>query len=331
MTGKQTGIQWTDETNNPIVPENGGWYCIKVSPGCKFCYAEKLNQNGFYKGNKLKYRVMASPPKLKLKTDMLAGWARQRKTRRHFVCSMTDLFGEFVPDEMTFQVLDAMVAAPMQTFQVLTKRATRVADLIYNWIVSREMYPALPANIWLGTSTENQEWFDRRVPHLLRASAQMKFLSIEPLLGPIDLHSSWRIGGQTCHNCKKFSWYDEDSHLCPHCGQTAVTKHHPIHWVIIGGESGPNARPMDLAWVRSIIAQCREAHVPVFVKQLGSVWAREAGARHPKGGDLEEWPVDLRVRMFPNEEYDEFFSQYGQMPDEPIIAGRRLKKLTDLT
>src|SRR5262245_62535311 len=115
-----TSIEWTDITDNIIVVEGGGWWCRRISPGCDHCYAEALNQNTFFGGNKLPYRGTA--PSLKLRTEIIDGWARLRKPKKHFVSSMTDIFGEWVSREMIFAFLDGMRAAPLQTFQLLTKR-----------------------------------------------------------------------------------------------------------------------------------------------------------------------------------------------------------------
>jgi protein gp37 len=123
-----------------------------------------------------------------------------------------------------------------------------------------------PENIWMGVSIENEIIADRGLK-LSRTQARTKFLSCEPLIGPLDLGARFWLSS--------------------------------MDWVIVGGESGPGARPMRLEWVRQIINDCNNAGVPVFVKQLGSVWAKESRARHHKGGDPEEWPEDLRVREFP--------------------------------
>jgi protein gp37 len=126
-----------------------------------------------------------------------------------------------------------------------------------------------PSNVRTGVSAENQQCFDERVPILTGVPGHY-FLSLEPLLGPIDLTGSLV----------------------------------DVDWIIIGGESGPNARPMKLDWVQDILAQCRAANIPAFVKQLGSHWAKRVGATHSKGGDPDEWPPYLNVRMFPGEMWD---------------------------
>jgi protein gp37 len=262
-------IQWTDKTANPLKAQWGGNYCEKISPGCANCYASVLNGKGDRFGGNGKSFGGVRPevrPEMTLNTEMLAKWARMRKPKKHFVGSMTDVFGEWVPDRMIFDLFVSMAAAPLQTFQILTKRPERLT-LLNGWL-SWEGLSVLPSNIWIGTSAEDQKRLDERIGHLARLPAQVAFLSMEPLLGPIEIASN------------------------------------SIDWVIIGGESGPGARPMKLEWVEDILRQCEAANIPAFVKQLGSHWANEAGASHSKGGDPSEWPEILRVRMFPGDNWE---------------------------
>ena len=260
-----TEIQWTDLTRNPIKEASGGNYCIPISPGCKNCYASLLNSRGTrFGGNGRRFGVRPEGhPEMTLNIDMLESWARMTKPKKIFVGSMTDIFGEWVPDWMLFALFLAMAQSPFQTFQVLTKRPERAAEVIGSWLrhVGRGQ---LPANIWLGISAENQATYDERIKWLNRCLAQVRFLSLEPLLGPINLGDI-----------------------------------KDVDWVIVGGESGPRARPLDLEWIWDILYQCRRAGVSAFIKQLGSHWAKRRGAQHSKGGDPDEWPKALRVRMFP--------------------------------
>jgi protein gp37 len=235
-----TEIQWTDLTRNPIKEVSGG--------------------------NGRKFGIRAEGhPEMSLNTEMLLDWTRMRKSKKIFVGSMTDIFGEWVPDWMIFALFLAMSQSPFQTFQILTKRPERAAEVISTWLY---LFGSgqLPANIWLGTSAEDQATYDDRIKWLNRCLAQVRFLSLEPLLGPIDL------GGDI----------------------------KDVDWVIVGGESGPHARPLNLAWIYDILAQCNRAEISVFIKQLGSYWAKSVGAHHSKGGDPAEWFVELRQRNFPD-------------------------------
>lgn len=264
-----TKIQWTDITENPLKRADGGNYCELKSPGCKNCYASILNSKGTrFGGNGLAFSGKnQARPEMKLNTEMMAKWSRMRKPKTHFIGSMTDIFGEWVEDKYIYEMLDNMRAAPLQIFQLLTKRPERLPGLLEYWLGYNGL-AQLPANIWLGTSAEDQKRLDERLPWLIRARAHVRFLSLEPLLGPISLPDNG--------NCE-------------------------VNWVIIGGESGPNARPMSLVWVTDILAQCRAANIPAFVKQLGEVWSKKNVAKHNKGGDPDEWPAYLRVRMMPGE------------------------------
>lgn len=264
-------IEWTDKTQNPITVkpsygEKNGWhYCIKISTGCKHCFAERMNKR---LGNGLPYnKIPKGYPEMTLNVDMLQGWSKIRKSKKIFVGSMTDIFGEWVPDWMIFALLDAMTRAQKQTFQILTKRPERMSQTIDAWLNGIK---ALPPNILVGISAEDQTTFCQRLPHLVKVPGS-HFLSLEPLLNPINLGNN--LSG--------------------------------IHWVIIGGESGPGARPLELEWIEDILEQCEVNGIPAFVKQLGSHWAKLAGADHSKGGDPNEWPEHLRVRMLPGEAWSE--------------------------
>ncbi len=291
-----TAIQWTDVTDNIIVAKGGGWWCRKISPGCAHCYAAALNQNDFFGGNHLPYS--GEPPELVLREEILAGWKSQRKAKRHFVASMTDVFGEWVPQVWVFQFMDAMAAAPLQTFQVLTKRAEVMHKQVNAWLIARGL-ERVPVNIWLGVSVENQEMADLRVPKLLNVPA-VRFLSVEPLLGKVNLseYLSYidRAGCGLEHDPLAATFLqqaaDEGRASCPRL----------IDWVIVGGESGPMSRACNVEWIRSIVKQCKfgAGDTACFVKQLG---ANPSGMnfalQDKKGGNMEEWPADLRLREFP--------------------------------
>jgi len=226
--------------------------------------------------------------------DRLAQPLSWRKPRRVFVNSMSDLFHEDVPDAFIDRVFAVMALAPQHTFQILTKRAERMREYFgamtfgqsvisepsaYKRIVAAMDMPSwLPAgrrflrvpenwplpNVWLGVSVENQRFADERIPLLLRTPAAVRFISAEPLLGPVRLRTRWRKN-PSCTFCDDAGNYMGTESLCP-CGRQWIG----LDWVIVGGESGPGARPFDLAWGRSIVEQCKAAGVPVFVKQLGA-------------------------------------------------------------
>ncbi len=230
-----SAIEWTGSTWNPVTG------CIKISPGCKHCYAERMAKRLQAMGqpNYAKAFELAMHPHA---LELPLSW---KKPQTIFVNSMSDLFLEGVPAEFIAQVFDVMNQAHWHTFQVLTKRAERLAEL------SREL-PWSP-NIWMGVSVENGE-YTYRIDHLRSTGAAVKFLSMEPLLGPvsnIDLHG--------------------------------------IDWVIVGGESGPGARPMKEEWVLEIKEQCMRDGVPFFFKQWGGVRKKKAG-RELQGRVWEQMP-----------------------------------------
>lgn len=215
-------IEWTDATWNPVTG------CTKISPGCKNCYAERLALRLREMGNS-RY---ANGFSLTLHPEALDLPFRWTKPKMIFVNSMSDLFHDSVPEDYIRKVFDVMVKAHWHKFQILTKRADRLSRIAQRlpW----------PAHIWQGVSIESQAYVNR-VPLLRRVPATVRFLSIEPLLGPIP------------------NLPLED-----------------IHWVIVGGESGPGHRPIRVEWVRDIRKQCVSANVPFFFKQ----W----GGRTPKSG-----------------------------------------------
>lgn len=342
-----TGIEWTDQTWNPVVG------CSRVSPGCANCYAAAMDKRIRGKDGE-EWRDWSAPNaeyNVRLHPERLTAPLHWKKPRRVFVNSMSDLFHERVPNEFIDRVFAVMASAPQHQFQVLTKRPERMrkylsdperteaigfqamtdyeeglavarAQSLIHWRpdgrgVSDKGATAqfhgdmcawpLP-NVWLGVSVEDQRRADERVPLLLETPAAVRFLSCEPLLGEVNLYQA------TCTDAKGRNTYTEDDQQRP-VEQFALG----LDWVIVGGESGPGARPCDLAWVRGIVGQCRAASLPVFVKQLGarplfpcscgrtgSEAEQHAFCEEPsrqlrdrKGGDPSEWPEDLRVREFP--------------------------------
>lgn len=311
-----TPIQWTDHSINPIRARgpNGrnGHHCVKVSPGCKNCYASRfqprvgLPQFQEQRGEKT--------PEMFLDPKMLAQVLRRKKPTKFFWCDMTDMFGDWVPNEWIAACFGVMAATPQHTHQVLTKRSKRMREW-FAWIsglrgalgvhpvdttmgcmsqaarfpgligpmtaANQRPTPAWPlANVHLGVSAEDQERFDERVEDLQRTPAAVRWVSAEPLLGPIDAHLA---SGR--------AYFAERSGVAG-----------PVRWIVVGGESGKKARPFDLAWGMDIVTQCRAANVPVFMKQIGSkpVYLGQSGKTEDShGGDMAEWPEDLRVREFP--------------------------------
>lgn len=230
-------IEWTEATWNPVTG------CTKVSPGCKFCYADRMAKRLHAMGQE-RYR---NGFQLTLQEDLVDLPLRWRKPRLIFVNSMSDLFHKDVPLEFIARCFETMAAASQHTFQVLTKRPERVAEIgsALPW----------PPNVWMGTSVENAN-YTWRVRELARVPAQVRFLSVEPLIGPIR--------------------------RLPLRG---------VHWVIVGGESGPGARPMLPEWVTDLRDQCVGREVPFFFKQWGGVQKSRTG-RELDGRTWDQMPVN---------------------------------------
>lgn len=282
--GDKTGIEWTDATWNPVTG------CDKVSPGCDHCYAETFAER--WRGTEGHY--FANGFDVQLRPDKLALPLRWTKPRKVFVNSMSDLFHDKVPDEYIAKVFAVMLLAQRHTFQVLTKRHGRMRSLLNShafW--TRVLYEALddelPAgdcdgwqlslhylpNVWLGVSTEDQQWADIRIPALLDTPAAVRWISAEPLLGPIDLTrrqfdsdgfelTYWLTG--------RPYWGKPEPQPCPNGGtieMSALEIGPRLDWVVVGGESGPGARPMHPDWARSLRDQCAGAGVPFLFKQWG--------------------------------------------------------------
>lgn len=236
-----SNIEWTDATWNPV---RG---CTKISAGCKHCYAKTFAER--FKG------VPGHPYEkgfdLRTVPEKLNEPLKWRRPRKIFVNSMSDLFHPDVPDEFIVSVAEVMMEADWHTFQVLTKRADRMAELLN----SKLRFASSAKHIWWGVSVENKRDGKPRITHLRNAEVRVRFLSVEPLLedlGTLDL------GG--------------------------------ISWVIVGGESGPGARPMQEEWVKKIQKQCLDSEVAFFFKQWGGVRKKEAG-RLLDGVTYDELPI----------------------------------------
>jgi protein gp37 len=258
--GDKTKIEWTDASWTPIRARNLktgkiGWHCEHDTTGCINCYAESMNR---FVGTGLPFKPgHRKDIEIFLDEKMLELPLHWRRKRMIFVCSMTDLFADFVSDEWIDRIFTVMAMAKNHTFQVLTKRADRMKAYCTNLALGKRNirfgdnhidWP-LP-NVWLGVSAERQVEADERIPLLLQTTAAVRFVSVEPMLGPIDLT---RLGVRSHH-----SW-----------PENVLIKHLDyLDWVIVGGESGPHARPMDPAWAASIRDQCKAAGVAFFMKQM---------------------------------------------------------------
>jgi protein gp37 len=283
-------------TRNPITVKEGGWWCRKVSAGCANCYAEQINQSDrFGRGNGLGYS--GKPPELVLNREMLTSWKKMRSNHSIFVGSMTDIFGEWIDIDWHFELLDAMLSAPKQTFQLLTKRPQVMLKSIMEWLSSNNL-SVLPPNIWVGTTTENQCTFDERVPILLEIPAWIRWLAVEPMLSEIRPTKS------------KCSLFPSISQVNKQKWGEYLPLHQHIDWVVLGFESGSQARIGQLSWMRSFVQMCqkeqteKDADLAIYVKQLGSnCWdgKQPFKLKSPRAGgtNIEEFPVDLQIRQMP--------------------------------
>lgn len=258
--GDHSAIEWTDATWNPVTG------CTKISPGCKHCYAERLAGRLQAMGNP-RYRDGFKPT---LHPDQLALPLRWRDPRRIFVNSMSDLFHEDVPEEFIRRAFEIMAEAHWHVFQVLTKRSKRLADLAprLRW----------PSNVWQGVSVENAR-YTSRVADLVKVPAAVRFLSVEPLLGPI---AELPLKG--------------------------------IAWVIVGGESGPGHRPIRPEWVRAIRDQCADVRVPFFFKQWGGRTPKSGG----RTLDGREWNDMPKQRVSGSGEGDLDVVRHRRLPLAPL-------------
>lgn len=301
-----TGIEWTDETWNPTTG------CDKVSPGCDNCYAEVMYERFNGKG---------SFATVKMHPSRLEKPVHWRKPRKVFVNSMSDLFHKDVTEDFIAKVWTVMAATPRHTYQILTKRHARMRSVVRRiaWrlptaeeraqgVTGPQAYvqadeslndhlgaPRILPNVWLGVSVENQQWADIRIPALLETPAAVRWLSCEPLLGPLDL--------------KLLDYYEPDHDNCsgiispshePTCG-IEPGEFWGINWVVVGGESGRGARPMQTDWTRSLREQCNYARVPFLFKQWGEFGdvnglpvrlGKKAAGRELDGRTWDEYPQE---------------------------------------
>lgn len=335
--GDHSEIQWTDATWNPTTG------CTRVSAGCDHCYAFTLHDQrhaAVLNGADLPPQYAKPFSEVQLLPKRLSQPMRWTKPRKIFVDSMSDLFHADVPTDYLVKVFAAMAAAPQHQFQILTKRPQRmhrfITDMAGNldkiriemdelaFDLMRDLNAEIPVwplpNVWLGTSVENQE-AAYRIDWLAKTPAAVRFLSCEPLLGPLDLgrwmgvcecaeSCGWRGAPpvlERCHACEAQSEQMSEfcacgaadfGYVCPGCGGEAVTDHPDtpklLDWVIVGGESGPDYRPLDLDWARDLRDQCNDAGVPYFFKQIGGRTSK-AGGRELDGRVWDEMPQVLQA------------------------------------
>jgi protein gp37 len=330
----KTSIEWTDYNWNFL---RG---CSRVSEGCRNCYAEGIAAR--FSGPGMAYEGLAKmvnhdarwTGEISFHEDILIQALRWKQPRRVFVNSMSDLFHDKVSDEILNKAFAVMALTPQHTYQILTKRPERMREYLSGsnlvggtegrrWRVDQAICefdnfhsvngwaPDWPLrNVWLGVSVEDQKTADERIPWLLQTPAAVRWISAEPLLGPIDIIQSFPALG--CSN-----YFDKDEETGEILADGAGLA--DINWIVVGGESGHGARPLHTSWLHSLIRQFRGADIPIFVKQLGSnyqdpengiagcqtVVAEEYGSLHlrlksRKGGDINEWPEHLRIREFPS-------------------------------
>lgn len=323
-------IEWTDATWNPVTG------CTKVSPGCDHCYAETFAERwrgtpGHHFENG--FDVTLRPERLQQPLH----WKRPRRVFVNsmsdlfhdsvpddYIAQVFAVMG--AARQHTFQVLTkrharmrSLLSSPEFARTVVTWEGATMRAKGQSGIIPAEQWP-LP-NVWLGVSVEDRKWADIRIPALLDTPAYVRFLSCEPLLGEVNLWH-WIDPSMPCVDCDKCGeerfadeigvghdrievyYGDGDPDNSPESGAgwcpgpSAGTLPRRIDWVIVGGESGPGARPMDLDWARTLVQHCDWADVPVFVKQLGAAAGHSLGAGR-KGGDWDAWPDDLRIRQYP--------------------------------
>ena len=263
---KKTKIEWTEATWNPI---SG---CTKISDGCKNCYAEKMANRLKAMGTKGYENGFA----VTLHREKLNEPLKRKKPTMYFVCSMGDLFHEDVPFEFIDKIIEKVEYSPHHTFQLLTKRPEIMKQYFedrllkskkWNWILKNGM----PKNLWLLVTVEDQEQANKRIPILLNTPAAVRGISIEPTLGKIALtaikiNDFGIIKGNQYINAltgvESFYGSGENPH---------IQKYKPLDWVIVGGETGAGARPLQYEWVKNIQKQCEAANVPFFFKKWGKL------------------------------------------------------------
>ena len=268
--GEQTKISWCDMTFNPVIG------CTKISAGCQYCYALTLMETRYKRAqwgpNTRRVRTSSSNWKKPIQWNATAKATGRRA--KVFCASLSDVFEDH-PDwvQPRNDLFNLIAETPHLDWLLLTKRPENINRMVADyagdcaWLAWNGVYPR--TNIWIGTSVENQEQAEKRIPHLLNVEAPVKFLSCEPLLGPLNLEDlAYEAAGPAWAGYNKL-----------------------VDWIIVGGESGQKARSLQLEWARSLRDQCQAAGTAFFMKQLGGI----SDKRH----DLTDFPEDLRIREFP--------------------------------
>lgn len=286
----KTIIGWTDYTSNPIRARNietgaEGHYCEKISAGCQNCYASEWNEHKY--GTSLAFDVRNRPKvEMYLNERELAEWQKAKYAgKRVFVCDMTDMFGEWVPDDWLDRIFAVMGQARHVTFQILTKRPGRMREFIVRrcqenaegarfWSLFEGVayIPTWPlSSVWLGVSVEDQEQADKRIPILLDTPAAVHFVSYEPALEAVDF-SRWLPD-----NIADAPEFD--------CPSTHLT------WLIAGAESGPHRRPFEVEWAKAAYEQCKAADVAFWMKQSSAYRSEQQGDIPDDLWAVKEWPA----------------------------------------
>lgn len=292
--GEHTGIVWTDATWNPTIG------CTPISEGCDHCYARRIVN---------RFQGAGAFDTIERSEDRLHKPLSWRNPRRIFVGSLSDIFHDQVPSPFLDRILSVVARAPRHTFQILTKRHARLRSHLgdpalpgrIESIVGQPLSWPLP-NLWVGVTAETQAWANIRVPALLAVPATVRFVSAEPLLGPLDL-SSWLRPAPCCGHVDPDGLCGHPDAGTPECHQDSdcpvCPTYQGLDWVICGGESGPGARPMFPDWPRDLRDQCERASIPFLFKQHGE-WldlgeANRRGLR--PGGQIRSYPGAIVKRV----------------------------------
>lgn len=316
--GQRGGFTWNpirakrpDYTTLSVPTFKTGTFCTRISPGCKNCYASTINKR-FGTGEEYTVPNLAHH-QFFLDARILMEPLQRKKPATIFVGDMFDLFHEAISDNLIIEVLAVCAEDRGHTYQILTKRAERMKRIVSDFML---FHGSIPPWMWFGVSVEDKQRAEERIPDLLQTTAAVHFLSVEPLLERFSL--------------AEFIVNDDEGRylLRPLAGTAEVLDSNSmdiisddpenprINWVICGGESGPHARPFNLAWAEDLLAECRAAGTPFFMKQIGanSYWFSDDRLKalanggsdgftrqsvHGKGGNMIEWPEHLRVREFP--------------------------------